>query len=377
MIGAIAGDIIGSIYEWNNIKTKDFELFGDRCDFTDDTVHTVAVADWLVNGGDLADKLANYTLRYKSRGYGGMLLDWAKQWERTPYNSWGNGSAMRVSPVAHLAQSEHEVLELAEKSASITHSHPDGIAGAQATALTMWMARESVDVPTMRQAITERFRYNLSQTVDEIREWYKFDVSCAGTVPQAITCALEAVDFEDAIRNAVSIGGDTDTVACITGGIAEVMFGIPKKIRDKALSYLPDEMTVVVERFIGAVTDEAQGPTSFQRRREQSRRSGAYQQLKARQGLSLDLTAWEQIMREGEADRLEDKVQMKSLIEAYNRTTFRFKLPDGEVLLYPQSHCRELDRFLAMNEWDYAAVIIGTLMPWAGAIHPIRFYTRS
>ena len=316
MIGAIAGDIIGSIYEWNNIKTKDFELFGDRCDFTDDTVHTVAIADWLVNGGDLADKLANYTLRYKSRGYGGMLLDWAKQWERTPYNSWGNGSAMRVSPVAHFAQSEHEVLELAEKSASITHSHPDGIAGAQATALTMWMARKGVDVPTMRQAITERFRYDLSQTVDEIREWYKFDVSCAGTVPQSITCALEAAGYEDAIRNAVSIGGDTDTVACITGGIAEVMFGIPDDIRDKALSYLPDEMSEVVGCFIEFV--------------------GKGRKLKS-PAQHLEVTP--------------------GMIEAYNSTTFRIRLPDMEVCLRPQGHCHELDQFLAKNGWDSAAVI--------------------
>jgi ADP-ribosylglycohydrolase len=316
MIGAIAGDIIGSIYEWDNIKTKDFELFGDRCDFTDDTVHTVAVVDWLVNGGDLADKLANYTLRYKSRGYGGMLLDWAKQWERTPYNSWGNGSAMRVSPVAHFAQSEHEVLDLAEKSAEITHNHPEGIKGAQATALAMWMAREGADAPTIRRAITERFGYDLSQTVDEIREWYKFDVSCAGTVPQAITCALEAIDFEDAIRNAVSIGGDTDTVSCITGSIAEVMFGLPDDVRDKALSYLPDDMKEVVGDFIDLVGKE----------RKLNNTSPP-----------LEVTP--------------------DMIEAYNSTTFRITMSDLEVRLRPQNHCRELDQYLAKNGWDSAAVI--------------------
>jgi ADP-ribosylglycohydrolase len=153
MIGAIAGDIVGSIYEHNNIKTKDFEFFGGRCDFTDDTVHTVVVADWLVNGGDLADKLADYTLKYSGRGYGGMLFSWARQSKRTPYNSWGNGSAMRVSPVAHFSQSENEILALAEKSAAVTHNHPEGIKGAQATALTMWMARGGADVPSMRAAI--------------------------------------------------------------------------------------------------------------------------------------------------------------------------------------------------------------------------------
>ena len=253
MIGAVAGDIIGSIYEWNNIKTKDFKLFGEGCYYTDDTVCTVAVADWLVTSGDLSDILGGYALRYPGRGYGGMFLDWANQPARTPYNSWGNGSAMRVSPVAHFARDEREVLALAKKSAAVTHNHPDGIAGAQATALTMWMAVENADGATIRREITERFDYDLSQSVDEIREWYKFDVSCAGTVPQAITCALEANDYEDAIRNAVSIGGDTDTVACITGGIAEVLFGMPEEIRTNARAYLPDEMIGIVDQFHASV----------------------------------------------------------------------------------------------------------------------------
>ena len=259
MIGAIAGDIIGSIYEWNNIKIKDFPLFGERCDFTDDSVHTIAVADWLISGGDLAEILSNYTLRFPGRGYGGMLLEWAKQWDRKPYNSWGNGSAMRVSPVMYAARDEPELLDLAEKSAEVTHSHPDGVAGAQATALAMWMAREGEDAPTMRREISSRFGYDLSQTVDEIGEWYTFDVSCAGTVPQALTCAFEAEGYEDAIRNAVSIGGDTDTVACITGGLAEVMFGLPHEIREKARSYLTDDMNDVVDRFAALVGRELDG----------------------------------------------------------------------------------------------------------------------
>ena len=249
MLGAIAGDIIGSIYEWNNIKTKDFKLFGEGCDYTDDTVCTVAVADWLTTTRDLSDVLSNYARRYPGRGYGGMFLDWANQQARTPYNSWGNGSAMRVNPVAHFARDEREVLALAEKSAAVTHNHPDGIAGAQATALAMWMAVENADAATIRRKITERFDYDLSQSVDEIREWYKFDVSSAGTVPQAITCALEANNYEEAIRNAVSIGGDTDTVACITGGIAEVLFGMPDEIKTKARAYLPDEMIGIIDQF--------------------------------------------------------------------------------------------------------------------------------
>jgi ADP-ribosylglycohydrolase len=249
MLGAIAGDIIGSIYEHANIKTKDFPLFGEDCRFTDDTVCTIAVADCLMNKGDFADYLGRYTLRHHTRGFGGMFMRWAKQWEREPYDSWGNGSAMRVSSVAHFAKDEGEVLRLAEETSAVTHSHPDGIAGAQATALAMWMAKEGADGPIIRQEITDRFGYDLTQSVDDIREWYTFDVSCAGSVPQAITCALEATDYEDAIRNAVSIGGDTDTIACIAGGIAEMMFGLPDEIAVTARGFLTDDLADVVDGF--------------------------------------------------------------------------------------------------------------------------------
>jgi ADP-ribosylglycohydrolase len=249
MLGAIAGDIIGSIYEHANIKTKDFPLFGDGCRFTDDTVCTIAVADCLMNEGDFADYLGRYTLRHHSRGFGGMFMRWAKQWEREPYDSWGNGSAMRVSPVAHFAKDESEVLRLAEEASIVTHSHPEGIAGAQATALAMWMAKVAVDSATIRKEITGRFGYDLTQSVDDIREWYTFDVSCAGSVPQAITCALEAADYEDAIRNAVSIGGDTDTIACIAGGIAQTMFGMPDEIAVTARAYLTEDLSAMVDAF--------------------------------------------------------------------------------------------------------------------------------
>jgi ADP-ribosylglycohydrolase len=249
MLGAIAGDIIGSIYEHANIKTKEFPLFGDGCRFTDDTVCTIAVADCLLNEGDFADYLGRYALRYHTRGFGGMFMRWAKQWEREPYDSRGNGSAMRVSSVAHFARDEGEVLRLAEEQSAVTHSHPDGIAGAQATALAMWMAKEGADGPIIRQEITDRFGYDLTQSVDDIREWYTFDVSCAGSVPQAITCALEATDYEDAIRNAVSIGGDTDTIACIAAGIAEMMFGLPDEIAATARTYLTDDLRTVLDGF--------------------------------------------------------------------------------------------------------------------------------
>ena len=253
MLGAIAGDIIGSIYEHANIKTKNFRLFGDGCRFTDDTVCTIAVADCLMNEGDFADYLGRYTLRHHTRGFGGMFMRWAKQWEREPYDSWGNGSAMRVSPVAHFARDEGEVLRLAEEASTVTHNHPDGIAGAQATALAMWMAMEGAYSSSIRQEITNRFGYDLTQSVDDIREWYTFDVSCAGSVPQAITCALEATDYEDAIRNAVSIGGDTDTIAFVAGRIAETMFELPDEIAVTARTYLTDDLETVVDGFGGHV----------------------------------------------------------------------------------------------------------------------------
>ena len=256
MIGAITGDFIGSIYEWNNIKTKDFELFGEECTFTDDTVHTIAIADWLLSEDkDLASAIGTYTLRFPNRGYGSMMLDWAQQWERKPYDSWGNGSAMRVSPVGFIdLPDENGVRDLAKRSAEVTHSHPEGIKGAQATAVAIWLARCGASPEDIRQHIEENFDYDLSRSVDEIRPDYEFDVSCQGTVPQAITCALEAESFEDAIRNAVSIGGDTDTVACITGGIAETIFGVPNEIQDKTLSYLPAEFVLVIEEFAAATS---------------------------------------------------------------------------------------------------------------------------
>ena len=249
MLGSITGDIVGSIYEHSNIKTKEFPLFGDRCTFTDDSVCTIAVADWLMSGGDVAEHLRRYVQRHPNRGYGGMFREWA-MYGGGPYNSWGNGSAMRVSPVAHVARDEQDVLDLADQSSSVTHNHPDAVAGAQAVALTMWMAKEGEDAETIRQDIGGRFDYDLSQTVDEIRPSYSFDVSCAGTVPQAITCALEATDYEDAVRNAVSIGGDADTIACITGGIAEVMFGLPDEIAETSRGYLTDDLVEMVDRFV-------------------------------------------------------------------------------------------------------------------------------
>jgi len=248
MIGAITGDIVGSIYEGRNIKTKEFPLFGEGCRFTDDTVCTVAIADCLVSDGDFADYLRQYVKRHPFRGYGGMFREWAGS-DMGPYNSWGNGSAMRVSPVAHIARDESELLGLAERASAVTHNHPYAIVGAQAVALAIWMAMKGETPDEIRDEVAERFQYDLSRSVDDIRPYYSFDVSCAGTVPEAITCAVEARDYEDAIRNAISIGGDSDTIACITGGIAEVMFGVPDEIAARARSYLTDDLIDALDRF--------------------------------------------------------------------------------------------------------------------------------
>lgn len=248
MIGAIAGDIIGSRFEFDNLKSKEFEFFHPKCDFTDDTVCTLAVADCIMQSGDFAKFLGKYTLTYPGRGYGNHFAVWAKQWKRKPYGSYGNGSAMRVSAIPHLLKDERDVLDMAEKSAVVTHNHPDAVIGAQATAWTMWAFMNGAEAKGLRGEIETKFGYDLSQSVDEIREWYSFDIRCSGTVPPAITCALEATGFEDAIRNAISIGGDSDTVACITGGIAEVMFGIDPDTADRARGYLFPKLKGVLEK---------------------------------------------------------------------------------------------------------------------------------
>jgi ADP-ribosylglycohydrolase len=249
MLGAIIGDIVGSIYEHNNIKTKDFPLFAEGATFTDDTVCTVAIADGLLSGGDFVDHLRTWVRRYPHAGYGGMFLRWAFADGMGPYGSWGNGSAMRVSPIAHAIAEVEAAMLLAERSAIVTHDHPEAVAGAQVVVITIPLALQGRDRDEIRQAIEQRFGYDLRETIDSIRSWYAFDVSCRGTVSLAIICALASTDFEDALRNAVSIGGDTDTIACITGGIAEAMHGIPRWIVEEGLARLDDDLRDVVERF--------------------------------------------------------------------------------------------------------------------------------
>ena len=253
MLGAIAGDIIGSVYEKANIKSKQFDLFTEGCRFTDDTVCTMAVAKCLLESGDFSDFLGTFGCKYASRGFGKMFIDWAHAWERKPYNSLGNGAAMRVSPVAYWEQNEDQVLALAKSTAEVTHNHTEGIKGAEATALAIFLARKGASAADIRLEIEKRFGYGLSKTVEDIRPAYHTDVSAAGSVPQAITCALEASDYEDAIRNAVSIGGDSDTIACIAGSIAEALYGLPDDIADTARSYLNDEFLEILNRFEKAI----------------------------------------------------------------------------------------------------------------------------
>ena len=250
MIGAIAGDIIGSVYEARPIKTTSFPLFSAASRFTDDTVLTVAVADSIINNRDYILTLKDYYDNYPNAGYGGMFHHWASSGDMRPYNSWGNGSAMRVSPVGFAFSTLDEVLCEAEKSAAITHNHPEGIKGAQATAGAIFLALHGKTKLEIKEYIEKVFGYNLSNTLDEIRPAYRFDISCQGTVPPAIISFLESDDFEDAVRKAVSLGGDSDTLACITGGIAEAYYqGVPTFIQDTVYELLDERLRRVTDRF--------------------------------------------------------------------------------------------------------------------------------
>lgn len=240
MLGAIAGDIIGSVYENFRIKRKDFRLFTPISTFTDDTVLTVAVADAILTSRSYGAVIKAYARRYPLRGYGPRFLLWMASPVVKPYRSFGNGSAMRVSAVAHAFQSETEVLTHAQQTAECTHNHPEGIKGAQATALAVFLARQGADKESIRKTISERFGYDLSRTIDEIRPTYKFDITCQGSVPEAICAFLDSTSFEDAIRNAVSLGGDADTQAAIAGAIAEAHY---RKIPETILKNIMKKLT--------------------------------------------------------------------------------------------------------------------------------------
>jgi len=251
MLGAIAGDIIGSVYEWNRIKTKEFPLFSPGCTFTDDSVLTVALAEAIMDKSDYGKLLKDYYRRYPDRGYGGAFHNWAGSSESGPYNSWGNGAAMRISPAGFAFESLDEVLERAKAYTEITHNHPEGIKGAQATAAAIFLARTGTAKEDIKRYVEETFKYDLSRSLSEIRPGYRFDESCQGTVPEAITAFLESTDYEDAVRNAVSLGGDSDTLACITGGIAHAFYGgVPEPISRKVYQILDDELASVTREFM-------------------------------------------------------------------------------------------------------------------------------
>ena len=250
MIGAIAGDIIGSVYEGHSIKTKTFPLFHPQCRFTDDTVLTVAIADAIVNRRPYLEAVRAFGRRHPQAGYGGAFIRWLFSAEPTPYNSWGNGAAMRVSPVGFAFTSEEEVLEQARQTAVISHNHPEGIKGAQAAALAVFLARTGHEKEDIRSQITRRFGYGLNRGVDDIRPGYAFDVSCQGSVPEAVIAFLDSTSYEDAIRNALSLGGDSDTQACIAGGIAEAFYGgVPGEIRAAVGAHLTPDLREVVDAF--------------------------------------------------------------------------------------------------------------------------------
>ncbi|MBQ8502082.1 MAG: DUF1810 family protein [Bacteroides sp.] len=250
LLGAIAGDIIGSHYERNTTKDFYFHLFTPFSKFTDDTVMTVAVADWLLTSDSLSGIVHDYASRYPHAGYGGMFRKWMNAYTPQPYNSFGNGSAMRVSPVGWAFETLEETMEKAKISAAITHNHPEGIKGAQATAACIFLARTGYSKEEIKQFVEETFGYNLHRTCDSIRVNYAFDVTCQGSVPESIIAFLESNDYESAVRLAVSLGGDADTMGAITGGIAEAYYGgVPEHIRREVVKRLPAEFIQVMLRF--------------------------------------------------------------------------------------------------------------------------------
>lgn len=247
ILGAIAGDVIGSVYECSNVKTTNFPLFTPQSRFTDDTVLTMAVADAILNKRDFSETIWQYGRKYTNRGYGGRFREWLQTERPKPYYSFGNGSAMRVSAVGVAYHTLQEVLQVAKQSAEVTHSHPEGIKGAQTTAAAIYLARTGATKQEIRDYITTQFSYNLDFTIDSIRPYYRFDVSCQGSVPQAMVAFLDSTDYENAIRLAISIGGDSDTIACITGGIAAAFYKhVPNEIMDIAIAKLPEDFKALL-----------------------------------------------------------------------------------------------------------------------------------
>ena len=263
MYGAILGDIIGSPYEFDRSpKSKDFPLFSPESRFTDDTVMTIGIADAFLlvpasaSKGEIRQQLVRSMQRfgraYPTIGYGAKFLAWLMADDPRPYGSWGNGSAMRVSSVGWLFDDLDMVLRMAELSAAVSHDHPEAVRGAQAVAAAIFLARSGHGKPEIKTYIETRFGYDLSRTCDEIRPHYRHDVSCRGTVPEAVTAFLEGQDFEDVIRTAVSLGGDCDTLTCIAGAMAEAFYGVPEELKRACRAYLTEDLLDVLDRFDAA-----------------------------------------------------------------------------------------------------------------------------
>ena len=256
IIGAIIGDIVGSRFEFNNYRSTDFQLFNDNCFFTDDSVMTIAVADWITNKDHTQKELSTYMRewghKHPNRGYGGMFFKWLFSKELMPaYNSFGNGSAMRVSPCGFYADSIENALLLAEQSAEVTHNHLEGIKGAQSVAAAIYLAKTGNTKAFIKEYIEQKFNYNLSRTCDEIRKVYKFNETCQETCPEAIIAFLESHDYESAIKLGISIGGDSDTIGAITGSIAAAFYGVPNSIIKDGKKFIPNEFIEVIEKFEG------------------------------------------------------------------------------------------------------------------------------
>ena len=260
MIGAIIGDIVGSVYEFRNIKTKLFPFFSPNCEPTDDSIMTLAIAKSILEAEGNLETLSRQTIanmvqlgnRYPFAGYGGRFRQWLKKGKYTPnpgpYNSYGNGSAMRVSPCGFAAETLEEAVAMARVTAEVTHNHPEGIKGAKATAAAIFLAKSGAGMDEIKAHITANY-YSINFTLDQIRPAYRFDETCQGSVPQALEAFFESTSYEDAIRNAISIGGDSDTIAAIAGCAAEAYWGVPDEIRSKALQFLDNHQKTLLTEF--------------------------------------------------------------------------------------------------------------------------------
>ena len=258
MLGAMIGDIAGSRFEWGNLKSKEFELMtGEKgCRVTDDSVMSLAVAEAILTCGGDYSGLGREAVRsmqklgraYPHAGYGGMFARWLTDPDPIPYNSFGNGAAMRVSPCGFAASSLEEAVTLARRVTEVTHDHPEGIKAAEAVSSAIYLARTGSSLAEIRDYIEKKY-YVIDFTLDEIRPDYRFDVTCQGSVPQAFEALFESTGFEDAIRNAVSLGGDSDTIAAITGGMAQAVYGVPEELREKALTFLDQRQTEILLAF--------------------------------------------------------------------------------------------------------------------------------